>query len=51
MNFSILSRLLSNIAPTDSSNSNNQTEDITILYAVIPTPASAGLVFDRQGAT
>ena len=39
------------MAPTDSSNSNNRTEDITILYIVIPTPASTGLIFNRQGAT
>ena len=34
MDFSILSELLPNMAPTNSSNSNNQTEGITILCII-----------------
>ena len=51
MDFSILSELLPDIAPMDSGNSNNWTEGITVLCIVIPTPASAGLVFNGQEAT
>ena len=47
----MLSGLLPDIAPTNSSNSNNRIEGITILCTVIPTSASTGLVFNEQEAT
>ena len=51
LDLSTSSELSPDMAPTDSGNSNNRTEGITVLRAVIPTPASAGLVFDGRGAT